>query len=318
MRIVFASIVLLGATFASAAGAQETVRLDVESNAETRTCGDGEVLRVRVAERLGRDPFARDGDKRLRVAYARDKGAWKADIELFDASGKKIGARPLSRSGATCEPLTSSVVFTIVVLLEDLAPRPAPPAPPPPPPEPPPPVEPDLPPAAPLPPPRTTYFDVALGGAGAVGGAPAPIAGGEALAGLDVSRFRLELSVRLFLPASGDDAVTVRTRLVYGRIAPCYGWVVLSACFVAAVGGLSGEGRGDRVASARVDGGVYAAAGAGIVSRVFLVKDVLFVRAAADLLFSLSRVGFDVGDERVWTLPAVGTAGTIGVGARLP
>src|SRR6185295_9796958 len=98
--------------------------------------------------------------------------------------------------------------------------------------------------------------------------------------GIDVARLRVELAGRLFFPASADGDPAVRTRLVYGRIAPCYGWVVLSRCFV--------------------------------------VGDVLFARASVDLLFALSRTSFDVGETRVWTLPAVGAVGTFGVGARIP
>ena len=300
------------------ARADDLARFEVTSKDDARSCGDTEILRARVAERLGRDPFTAEASSgRLRVSFARAKPSWTAEIATFDDAGKQTGARTLTREGATCEPLVASVVFTVAVLLEELAPRPTPPPPAPrPPDEPWPAPTPDVPP--PPPPAPTTHFDAALGASGAVGGAPAPSVGGEIAVGLDVRRFRVELGARLYLPASSDGDVAVRTRLVYGRVAPCYGWEVLSACFVAAVGSVSGEATGDRIASSRLDGQLFAAGGIGALSRLFIVRDRIFVRAAIDLLFAATRVGFDVGDQRVWTLPVVSAASVVGIGARLP
>lgn len=306
--------------------AEERARyaLETEATPDARACADAEVLRAKVAERLGRDPFTAAADARgkLRVAFAKDKArGWTAEITLADAAGQRIGARALAQPGATCEPLASSVVFTIAVLLEDLAPPPAPPdpAPPPAPPQtaPPPAPEPaEKPP--PRPPERTARLDVSLGPAGAVGGAPSASAGGELAFGLDVARSRVELSGRMYLPASSDGDVAVRTRLVHARLAPCHGWVVLSGCVVAAIGSVSGEAVGDAVASSRLEGQLYAAGGVGVLSRLFVVDDLLFVRASIDVLFAATRAGFDVGDRRVWTVPIVSTAGAIAFGVRLP
>ncbi len=302
------------------ARADDLARFEVTAKGDARSCGDTEILRAKVAERLGRDPFTAEASSgRLRVSFAREKQSWTAEIALLDDAGRQTGARTLTREGATCEPLVASVVFTVAVLLEELAPRPPPQRPPPsprPPDEPWPAPAPDAPP--PPPPPPSTHFDGALGATLAVGGAPAPSVGGEIAVGLDVTRFRVELGARLYLPASSEGDVAVRTRLVYGRIAPCYGWEVLSACFVAAVGSVSGEATGDRIASSHLDGQLFAAGGVGALSRLFVVRDRVFVRASVDLLFAATRVGFDVGDQRVWTLPLASAAGVVGIGARLP
>ena len=296
-----------------------------ESSAEARTCADVEVLRAKVAERVGRDPFTSGRDARgtLRVTFARDKTrAWTAEIALTDTTGKRVGARSLTHAGATCEPLVGSVVFTIAVLLEDLAP----------PPEPAPVVvRPEVPPVLPAAPPpdeapasspppatRSTRFDASIGAVGALGGAPAASGGGEVLVGVDVTRFRVELSGRMYLPASSEGDVAIRTRLVHGRLAPCYGWVVLSGCVVAAVGSVSAEAVGDGVTSSRLAGQLYAATGVGVLSRLFVVDDLLYVRASVDLLLSVTRAGFDVGDQRVWTVPAFSAASTVALGVRLP
>lgn len=297
------------------------------ASAAARSCAGAEVLRAKVAERLGRDPFTSSSTARgrLEVAFARDGArAWTAEIALFDASGERIGGRSLARAGATCEPLVGSVVFTIAVLLEDLAPpepapRPSPPPPTAPPPSPtPPPSDAPAPAAPPAPAPRATHLDVAVGGAGALGGAPAPSVGGELTFGVDLARLRVELAGRLFLPASSEGDVAVRTRLVHGRLAPCYGWVVLAGCVVAAVGSVSGEAVGDGVVSSRLAGQLYAAGGVGVLSRVFVVDDLLFARASLDLLFAATRAGFDVGERRVWTAPVVSAAGAVALGVRLP
>jgi hypothetical protein len=161
-------------------------------------------------------------------------------------------------------------------------------------------------------------LDASIGPTGAFGTAPGPAGGGELGIGIDVSRFRVELGGRAYLPVSSDDAVAVRTQTILGRIAPCYGWTAFSACAVGVVGSISGEAVGAGVASSRLEGQPYAAAGLGVLSRFFFVDDLLFVRASIDAFLSITRTGFDVGDQRVWTMPAFAAAGTIALGARLP
>lgn len=240
-------------------------------------------------------------------------------------SRQRIGREDVRNEGATCEPLVTSVVFTIAVLLEDLQPtQPAkPPAPPPPPPAPPSSIEEEKKKEEPPPPPpaadrRTVRLDASIGPTGALGTAPAPAAGGELGVGIDVTRLRIEIGGRAYLPASSDGAVAVQTRTIAGRIAPCWGWVAFSACAVGVVGSVSGEAVGDGVASSRLEAQPYAAAGLGVLSRFFVVDDLLFVRASIDALLSITRTGFDVGDRRVWTVPPFAATGTIALGARLP
>lgn len=308
----------------------DAIALETEVTADARTCASAEVLRAKIAERLGRDPFVDQGTRKIRVAFARDRArAWTADIALLDSSGNASGARTIRNQGATCEPLVTSVVFTIAVLLEDLEPAPSNPPPSSPPPVPPPPPSP--PPSLleeekerPAPPPvpaaerRAVRLDASLGPTGALGTAPAPSAGGELGIGVDVSRLRVEVGGRAYLPASSDDAVAVRTRTIVGRLAPCYGWTAFSACAVGVVGSVSGEAVGGGIASSKLEAQPYAAAGLGVLSRFFFVDDLLFVRVSVDALLSITRTGFDVGDRRVWTVPAFAGTGTIALGARLP
>lgn len=311
---------LLVSVWATPAQAAEGLRLEVEATADARSCKTPEVLRAKVAERLGRDPFIPDGEQKLRVAFAKTT-RFTAEITLVDKEGNALGTRSLSHAGPTCDPLVTSVAVTVAVVLEELAPAPPPPPPPPTPPPPAPPPEPEPEKPAPPPPPspeRGTLLDFSVGGAGAIGTAPAPSAGGELTIGIARRRARLELGGRLFLPSSSGDDIAVRTRLVYGRLAPCYGWDVLSGCIAIALGSVSGEAVGQGVASSRLDGSLFAAGGVGAVSRIFFVRDIAFVRAAVDVLFPFGRVGFDVGETRVWTLPAASLTGALSVGARLP
>jgi hypothetical protein len=161
-------------------------------------------------------------------------------------------------------------------------------------------------------------FDVSAGGAAALGGAPSPSAGAELAFGLDVGRWTFELGGRAYLPASSGGPVAVRTRLVHSRVAPCWGALLLSGCVVVDVGGVSAEAVGPRVTDSRLEAQFYAAGGLGILSRVFVLDDLLFVRASIDLLFAATRAGFDVGTARIWTVPVVSAAGTVAVGVRLP
>jgi hypothetical protein len=333
-RVVFLVVVVIAmwsrvANAAPSSGG-ETLALESTSSSDAEGCPDRDVLRARVAERLGRDPFTAGEEARgkLRVAFARsDKRHWTAAIELLDAENKRVGGRSIAHEGATCEPLVGSVVLTIAVLLEDLAPVPPPsapaPAPPPTAPAPPPTptaevvLTPDAAPARP-PPPKTARFDVAAGVAGALGGAPSPSAGAELALGLDVGRWTFELGGRGYLPASSEGSVAVRARVVHARFAPCWGAFILSGCFVADVGSVSAEAVGPRVTDSRLEAQLYAAGGLGLLSRVFVVDDLLFVRASIDLLFAATRAGFDVGSARVWTVPVVSAAGALALGVRLP
>jgi hypothetical protein len=248
---------------------------------------------------------------------------WTADIALLDGSGTTSGARAIRNEGATCEPLVASVVFTIAVLLEDLEPTAqVDAAAPPPAPLPAPPhiEEPKEKPASPPPPAdrHAIRLDASIGPTGALGTAPAPAGGGELGIGVDVSRLRIEIGGRAYFPASSDGSVGVRTRTLAGRVAPCWGWTVFSACAVGVAGSVSGEAVGDGVAASRLEAQPYAAAGLGVLSRLFFVDDLLFVRGSVDALFSITRTGFDVGDRRVWTVPVFAAAGTLALGARLP
>jgi hypothetical protein len=317
--LLFAISGLVVLLHAGSARAEDRARkLEIEAAPEARSCADAVVLRSKIGERLGRDPFSDDEGEplHLRIAFGKNKRTWTAEIALVDAKGARIGGRSLEHEGATCDPLITSVVFTVAVLLEDLAPRPTPPPPPPPAPEPPPPPEKKPEPPPPPPPEHDVHFDAALGPVVSLGGAPATSVGGEALLGLDVDRLRVELAGRAHLPASSEADVGVRARMAYGRLAPCYGWVVASACAVVAIGSVSAEAIGDGITASRSESQLYAAAGLGAVSRLLFAGDRLFVRLSADLLFALSRAGFDVGDRRVWTVPTVGAAGAIGVGVR--
>lgn len=312
-----ANLLAIGAASAD----EPTLGLDVRSDASASDCADAEILRAKVAERLGHDPFggAAGAGRRLRVRFTRSSSAWSADLSLVDAAGAVVGTRSVAREGASCRPLVDDVVFTIVVLVEDLGPTPAPA----------PPVPTAAPSASPphadeadegsrvtSPDPLRVRFDVAIAGAGALGAAPAPVAGADLHAGIGIGHARLELGGRLFAEGTSEGDVAVRTRLAYGRVAPCYGWDVLAGCFVVALGGVSGEATGPGIASSRPSSAFYAGLGAGAVSRFFL-GDIVFVRASLEVLASTSRVGFDVGDQRVWTLPVLSGMASLGLGARL-
>lgn len=307
-----------------AEAAESTIALDYSTSAEAAACGDAADMRARIAARLGRDPFSEDGSAggvlRIRVQRAH-KRRYSAVITLVDAQGQARGSRTLEEPSA--EALGTSVAFTVAVLIEDLptmtgvAAQSSPPQPSvvvPPPEE------------AQAPPPPAAKesssqlrIDAALGGSLSPWSAPAPAAGVDATLGADfgASRARIELSGRVYLPASSDADVSVRTRLIFARLAPCYGMPLLSGCLALAGGSVSGEAVGARVTNPQPTSAFFAAGGCGIVSRLF-VSERFFARAALEVWFPLARTSFDVGPERAFTLPAALGMGTLGVGARLP
>lgn len=316
----------------------ELLGFDYDRAPEATSCGESELVRAKIAERLGRDPFvastsqatASPGIRVLRVRMGRAKRAFTAEIVSLDASGRTSESRTLT-DALSCDTLVGSVAFTVAVLLEDLstpasapaapsstAPNAAPPNPWPDSPA----SRPDFarPAPTPSPSPATTARrfqpDAALGVLGTVGTAPAVALGVQATVGADFDRLRLELAGRADFPASSAGDV-VRTRLVMGRVAPCYGVPVVSGCLLFAAGSLSGEAIGAGVDRPRIESAFYSAGGVALLSRVFIGEGV-FVRASAEVAVPFSRIGFDVGQQRVWTLSSVSAAGTLGIGVRLP
>lgn len=326
MRATRLTSAALGATVllstASARAETPSLRLELTTSPEARACAGDGTLRARVAERLGRDPFTDvevAAQRRLRVTFGRRPGGFTGAVVLEDANGARLGTRSFDRSGATCEPLVADVVLVVAVLLEDLAPRTEEPPPPPAPaPAPEPPPERPAAPAAPPAPARVLRIDVGLGAGGVLGIAPRAAAAGEVIAAIDVGRARVEGGARVTLPASDEATVAVRSQAVTGRLAPCYGWQVLSPCAVLAIGSVRGEATGSGVASSQSAGQLYAGAGAGLLSRVFVAGDLVFVRASLEVLAALVRAGFDVGPSRAWSVPALSASATVGLGVRLP
>lgn len=305
-----------------------TTTLDYATTEPARVCGDGELLRAKIAERIGRDPFAsspREADSSprvMRVRIDRAKGSFKGEISLVGDKGAVVGRRVLEER--TCEALVAAIAFTASVLLDDpsvkkaedaRAPSPAPPIAR----EPTPAETPPIASSAPTPvragPQRNLHVDASLSAAGLLGIAPALALGVDAEVGLDIDRFRVALGGRVSAPAAGDETVAVRTRIVVARATSCYGFALLSGCVVLSAGGVSGEGTGADVENSQLVSRFYASAGLAALSRVFL-GDVVFVRASLEVDAALSRVAFDVGGTRAYTLPPLSLAGTLGVGAR--
>jgi hypothetical protein len=335
VMVCLGGLALAAAPSVAAAAPSDPPVLEVERDPDTQSCPDRSALQAGIAERLGRDPFARAGDvpaqgaRRVRVSYTKQGASFGATLDQIDTNGQRTGRRVLSRPGATCAALGQSVVLTLSLLFEDLAPVPtldagAPPptldagAPP---------SEGTLPPSsptaplAPVPafdPSARARFDVGLDLGATVGTAPAPaLLGGVAL-GLGYRRLRLELGGRGQLPASDDGPIAARAQLLSGRLSACYGWEVLSPCATLAIGAMRAEGIGAGVANTRAETEPYVATGVGLMSRITLWPRMLFVRLSGEVLFALVRARFEVGPVTAWQVPLAGVSLTAGLGVWLP
>lgn len=303
-----------------AAWAREPLFLSVEGENQTQTCAAPDVLHARIAERLGRDPFTthKTSASVFRVAFKRTQG-WSAVLTLLAADGRELGARTIERKGTTCDALTEPVVLSAALLLEDFAPA-----------SPPPKVTTSPPPqAAPAQAPtkeqgrvqepdRPLHLDAALGGGGALGLSPAPAAIGMLTIGIAGEHFRLEAGALYQFPTSTEDALSVRSDLLAGHLAPCWGWTYFRPCVVATLGRMHAEGTGASLQNAQRVNTVYAGVGPGVQSELSLLRNVLFVRAAAEVAFAVVRPSFEVGDRRAWQTPALAALLTLSLGAALP
>ncbi len=119
-------------------------------------CPDEEDFRTRVASRLGRDPFSRPGDFRVKVKIAPAGKGYKAQVSVTSAASKSNSTRELD--DAHCDGLVETAASTVALAMDPVAassPHAQPALPPPPPPpvsskSVPTAVEPSLPPPAPV------------------------------------------------------------------------------------------------------------------------------------------------------------------------
>ncbi len=311
-------------------GQEPLATLDVATGDTSASCLDREDLALRVASRLGRDPFVADAPLRFRVSATRAERELIVVLEMLDATGASLGAREWRRR--RCDgALRAEVALALTLLVRDapeIAPEPvpepvpeaepeaepvpldvpvlAPPPEPPPvlPPAPPPPPEPGL----------AIRFELAAFAVALFDAAPSPAAGLGLDVGLRISDvFSLGLEGRFDLPASAPlgGGGRVETAIAMGGLYACARFVYVGGCVVGGAGALRATGQD--LASASTATTTYATVGARLFGEVVIGPVVLHVRF--DVLPAIVRTSLRVSGETVWALPAVSFALGGGVGA---
>jgi hypothetical protein len=134
---------------AGSAAAQETprVRFSFARLGDAGECTGESVLRARVSERLGYDPFVEPASQHIEGVVQRAEVGWSAHIYHRDLEGRALGERELTTGLASCTDLDEAIVLAVALVIDPeraLAP-PEPPVPPDRPAEPSPPSSPETP-----------------------------------------------------------------------------------------------------------------------------------------------------------------------------
>ena len=263
------------ASLARAAEATPSARLVYSRAQSASACPDEAALRKAVALRIGYDPFFGWAKKTVVVRMVPAEGpGYVASVDLVDDNGFEHGARQIRTEGP-CAELRDPVALAIAIALDpsilaraaaqpapekldkldDLDQEEAPPAaatnPPEPASRPHPQAAPVPAPPVPVPPPPAPAsaetsparagqwvpeVDAAL--VGSIGVAPAPAAGISLGLGLRRGAWSAVLEGRVDLPASepAPEGVRVRSSLVVGTVAPCWGAGLVRVCALAQAG----------------------------------------------------------------------------------
>ena len=328
--ILGSAVVGLMFLFTTTAHADEpTASLEVTHDESSARCAERDDLVLRVAARLGRDPFVQSAPLHMHVDATRSGRRFVVTLELLDAQGVSLGMRAWRQ--VRCDGSLREEVSLALALLLTNAPTPAPepapaPAPEPTPPTPlPPPPALDVGPPAPAPvvqeapvveesPGIDVHFEIAAFGGAVLEAAPTATLG----LGLDVGLrigdvVSLGLEGRFDLPATGAAAYdgSVETSIVYGGAYACARYVFIGGCVVGGGGALRATGIGYVGASTATT--AYATVGARVFAE--LVYGPLVVHVRFDVLPAIVRTSLEVSGDRVWSLPPVSFVLGGGLGA---
>lgn len=307
-----------------------TASLEVTHDESSARCTERDDLILRVAARLGRDPFVESAPLHVHVDATRIGRRFVVTLELLDAQGVSLGMR--AWRDVRCDASLREEVALALTLLLTNAPAPAPvPAPEPTPPAPIPTLEPEpapqeVEPPAPAPvveetppvvaesPGIEVHFEIAAFGGAVLEAAPTATLG----LGLDVGLrigdvVSLGLEGRFDLPATGAAAYdgSVETSIVYGGAYACARYVFIGGCVVGGGGALRATGIGYVSASTATT--AYATVGARVFAELVYGPFVAHLRF--DVLPAIIRTSLDVSGDSVWSLPPVSFVLGGGLGA---
>lgn len=147
-----------------------------------------------------------------------------------------------------------------------------------------------------------------LGGQGALGVAPAPVAGLLVIGAPRYRNFSLAFEFRMDATASRalENGSTIESRLMAGSIAPCFH---LGPGYVCPIGTLGSVEASSDAANAEQDSGIYAAVGLRLGTEWALAENFV-LRTHADVLGTLTPVSIELDQRSVWDMsPVTGSLG---------
>jgi len=323
------AVLLAAVTWAELAAAdapsdRSFVRLSYARESGAEQCPDESVVRESVSTRLGYDPFDDRAARVLKAVVRRSGRSFVARIELYDATGKRQGARDLAGSGMDCGELATAMAIAMSLGIDPLSAT-APPPPKPPAPAMPVVPEPGPPPQVVLstapPPPAARPEPAAKGaplrarfGAGASvawGISPAtPAAGATLIAGLRRGIASLELEGAAdFSPTATKGSVRANSSLWLASLAPCLHFGIGLGCVIGGLGSLDATGL---VKNSESGQKFFADVGLRLGVEIPFA-DRFYVALHVDALATPTHITYDSGAHQFWTTPP----GSIALGITL-
>jgi hypothetical protein len=120
--LLLAAPFIIGALLAprpAVAAGPETAELEYTRPAELSACPDEAAFRKRVAERMGRNPFAVGASRKIKVLFTR-AGATLTALVRVEEAGKPRGERRIE-TRAGCEELASGAALAVSIAIDPLA-----------------------------------------------------------------------------------------------------------------------------------------------------------------------------------------------------
>ena len=105
--------VLLAASDAAGQPPGEQVRFAWVRGEGADACIDKPALEQRVAERLGRHPFADAAGRSIEAVVTRDEGEWDVRIYVRDETGALLGKRALTSAEPDCAAIEAAVTLAL-------------------------------------------------------------------------------------------------------------------------------------------------------------------------------------------------------------
>lgn len=264
-------------------------------------CPPPDALRGRVAELLGRDPFAPDAARRMRVAVASEGAGLRADLRLLDGV-TPVGERTLRVPVRDCGELYGAVALNLVLLAEPARALALPAEPPTAP----------APPRPPGPPDVDRGLEAWLGLGLGLGAVPFPTSAFGIGLAWRADRFTAGLELHYQPPTTRDfRGGAVRADLLAGAVTGCLRWRRFAGCGLVLVGdqraGSEGFERTDEVRTP------FAAAGArGAVE--WTPGPAWRLRVQGDLWGALSQTTLRIDGDVAWSSPPVGGGVSLAIG----